>query len=134
MICLKTPDKSQGHVQSHKSVRVKRTIYRTTFLSGVFHTCYLCFKKRNGIRQNKQCSCSKRPFYYLTANKTRDVFQNSGPLASLRLKSTWGAVLISVDLLKITLLHISFYIFIIGLCMGVAYIRNHYCVSILMVL
>ena len=44
------------------------------------------------------------PFYYLTANKTRDLCHNSGPLASLRLKYTWGGALISVDLLKITLL------------------------------
>ena len=36
----------------------------------------------------------------MTANKTRDVFHNSEPLASLRLKNTWEGPLISVDLLK----------------------------------
>ena len=47
-------------------------------------------------------------FYYLIANKTLDVFHNSEPLALLRLKNTWEGVLISVDLLKTTLLQIFF--------------------------
>ena len=68
------------------------------------------------------------PFYYLTANKTSDVFHNSGPLAPLRLKNTWGGALVSVDLLKITMLHIFFLYFIFE---G-AYIWNHFRVSILM--
>ena len=33
-------------------------------------------------------------YYYLTANKTRDVFHNSGPLASLKLENTLGGALI----------------------------------------
>ena len=74
-----------------------------------FFTPVTCIsRKRNGIRQKKQCPCSKRLFYYLTLNKTRDVFHNLGPLISLRLKNTGRAALISVDLLKITLLHILF--------------------------
>ena len=44
-------------------------------------------------------------FYYLTGDKTRDVFLNSRPIASLRLENTWGG-LILVDLLKIMLHHI----------------------------
>ena len=55
------------------------------------------------------------PFYYLTANKTRDLCHNSGPLASLRLKYTWGGALISVDLLKITLPHNGL---VLGLYLG----------------
>ena len=51
------------------------------------------------------------PFYYLTANKKRDVCHNSGPLASLRLKNTSGGELTSVDLLKITLLQKFFLYF-----------------------
>ena len=76
-------------------------------------------RKRNGKRQKKQSSCSKMLFYYLIANKTRDVFRNSRPLASLRLKNTWGGALISIDLLKVTLLCILFYISIMGLYLGV---------------
>lgn len=33
------------------------------------------------------------PLNYLTENKTRDVFHNSGLLASLRLKDAWGEAL-----------------------------------------
>ena len=79
-------------------------IYGTTFVSGVFHICYLYLKNEEWDKTSKQCSCSKMPFYYLTAIKTRGVFHNSGPLALLRLKNTWEGALISVDLLKITLL------------------------------
>ena len=55
-------------------------------------------------------------FYYFTENKTRDVFHNYnlGPLASLRLKNTWKGALISVYLLKVTLLHIYFLYFYNG--------------------
>ena len=68
-----------------------------------------------GVEDKKQCFCSKMSFYYLTANKTGDVFQNSGPLASLRLQNSgWGA-LISVDLLKKHSSRYSFHIFITGL-------------------
>ena len=90
-------------------------IYRTTFVSGVFHTYYLYLKKEECNKTKKKCSCSKIPFYYLTASKTPNVFHNSGQLASLRLKNTWGGVLISVDTLKITLLHIFFLHFDNGL-------------------
>ena len=69
------------------------------------------------------------PFYYLTANKTRDVFHNSGPLSLLRLKNSWRGALISVDLLKITLLHILFVYFYNGLIFRGAYIWNHFCIS-----
>ena len=34
------------------------------------------------------------PFYCLRANKTRDLFHNSRPLASLRLKNTLGGALV----------------------------------------
>ena len=37
----------------------------------------------------------------MTANKIHDAFHRSGPLASLRLKNTWGGALTSEDLLKI---------------------------------
>ena len=57
-------------------------------------------------------------FYYLTANTTRDVFHNSGPVASLRLKNTWGGALISVDLYKITLFYILFLSFYNGHIFG----------------
>ena len=54
-----------------------------------FFTPVTCIsRKRNEIRQKKQCSCSKIPFYYLTAKKTRCIFHNSEPLAPLRLKDT----------------------------------------------
>ena len=69
------------------------------------------------------------PFYYLTANKTRNVFHNSGPLSLLRLKNSWRGALISVDLLKITLLHILFVYFYNRLIFRGAYIRNYFCVS-----
>ena len=69
------------------------------------------------------------PFYYLTANKTRDVFHNSEPLSLLRLKNSWREALISVDLLKITLLHILFAYFNNGIIFREAYIRNYFCVS-----
>ena len=62
------------------------------------------------------------PFYYFTASKTRDVFHNSGPIASLKLKNTWGGALISVDLLKITLFHIFFYIYILIMGLGTIHI------------
>ena len=58
------------------------------FASQVFYTCYLCLKKEDWNKTKKQCSCSKMPFYYLAANKTRDFFHNSGPLISIRLGST----------------------------------------------
>ena len=48
------------------------------------------------------------PLYYLTANKTRDAFHNSEPLALLRFKNTSGGALISVELLRLTLLHLFF--------------------------
>ena len=60
------------------------------------------------IKQKKQCSCGKIPFYYLTTDKIRSEIYNSEPLASLaalRLKFTRRGALISVDLLKMTLLH-----------------------------
>ena len=83
-----------------------------TFLFLKFFTPAICIsRKRNGIRQSKQCSCSKMPFDYLRANKTRGLFHKSRPLALLRLKNTWGEALSSVDLLKITLLHIFFLYF-----------------------
>ena len=63
------------------------------------------------------------PFYHLTASKTRDVFHNSGPLALLRLKNTWVEALISVDLLKTTLLHIFIFYFHNGFIFGRPYIR-----------
>ena len=58
------------------------------------------------------------PFYYLTAEKSCDVFHNTGPLALLRLKNTLERVLISVDLLKVTLLHIFFVYSYTGLIFG----------------
>ena len=88
-------------------------IYGTTFVSGVFHTCYLYLKKEESNKTKKrQCSCSKMPFYYLAENKTRDAFHNSGPLAALRVKHTWEGALIlgELDLLKITRLHIIFFL------------------------
>ena len=69
------------------------------------------------------------PFYYLTANKTHDVFHNSEPLSLLRLKNSWREALISVDLLKITLLHILFAYFYNGVIFREAYIRNYFYVS-----
>ena len=94
-------------------------LYTEPLLCLEFFTPVICIsRKRNEIRQ-KQCSCCKMLFYYLTANTTRDVFHNSGPVASLRLKNTWGGALISVDLLKVTLLCILFYISIMGLYLGV---------------
>ena len=54
MICLKTPIISPGIIQSHNHFRWAYTrgsllseqpIYGTTFVSGVFHTCYLYLKK-----------------------------------------------------------------------------------------
>ena len=69
------------------------------------------------------------PFYYLTANKTREVFHNSEPLSLLRLKNSWREALTSVDLLKITLLHILFAYFYNGVIFREAYIRNYFCVS-----
>ena len=120
-------------------------IYGTTFVSGVFHTCYLYLKKEESNKTKKrQCSCSKMPFYYLAANKTRDAFHNSGPLAALRVKHTWEGALIlgELDLLKITRLHIIFFLlFYNGLKFGRGgggvlifrgdYIRNHLYISIL---
>ena len=58
-------------------------IYRAFFVRGDFHTCYLDFKKE--MEDKKLCSCSKTLFCYFTGNKTRDVFHNLEPLASLRL-------------------------------------------------
>ena len=56
-----------------------------SFLCLEFITPVICIsRKRNGIRQKKWFSCSKMWFYYLTANKIRDVFRNFEPLASLR--------------------------------------------------
>ena len=69
------------------------------------------------------------PFYYLTANKTLDVFHNSEPLSLLRLKNSWREALISVDLLKITLLHILFAYFYNGVIFREAYIPNYFYVS-----
>ena len=69
------------------------------------------------------------PFYYLTVNKTRDVFHKLGPLASLGLKNTFGGALISVDVLKTELLHKFVSYFYNGLVFGEA---NIFCVSILM--
>ena len=61
-------------------------LYGITFVSGVLHTCYSCIStKWNGIRQKKHGSCSKAQFFYVTANKTRGVFLNSGPLPLLRI-------------------------------------------------
>ena len=57
-------------------------------------------------------------FYYLTTNKTCDVFHNSGSLAALRLKNTSGGALISVGILKITFLYIFFLHFYNGLILG----------------
>ena len=103
-------------------------IHGTTFVSGVFHTSLICIsRKRN--KAKKQCSCSKMPFYYLTVNKTRDVFHKLGPLASLGLKNTFGGALISVDVLKTELLHKFLSYFYNGLVFGEA---NIFCVSILM--
>ena len=87
-----------------------------TFLFVKFFTPVICIsRKRNGIRQKRKCSCGKMTFYYLGGNKTRDLFQNLKPLASLSLKYTWGGALSSVDLLKITFLRIFFLYFIMGL-------------------
>ena len=86
-------------------------IYGTTFVSGVFHTCSLYFKKDEW---------NKTKEIMLPLMKIRDVYHNSGPLASLKLKNTWGGALISVDLLQITLLHILFLYFYIGLIFGEA--------------
>ena len=69
------------------------------------------------------------PFYYLTENKTSDVFHNSGPSASLKLKNTWEEALISEYLLKVTLLHIFFCVSILiglytrGLYLGDLYLE-----------
>ena len=97
----------------------KRLIYGTTFLSGVFHTCYLHLKKKESNKTKKQCYCSKIPICYLTANKKYDVIHNSGSLASLRLKNIWGGALISVDLWKIKVLPISYLHFYNRLIIGV---------------
>ena len=99
-----------------------------------FFTPVICiWRKRNGIRQKRTYSCSKLPFYYLTANKRRDVFHNSGPLAPLRFNYTWGGTLISVDLLNTPMKH-NFYnrlIFGGAYIQGNLYTQNHFSVSIL---
>ena len=84
------------------------------FVCKVFRTCYLYLKKEEWNKTKKQRSCSKMPFYYLRANKTHDLFHNSIPLVSLRLKNTWGGALNLVDLLKIALLYIFFLYFYNG--------------------
>ena len=87
-----------------------------------FFTSVLCTQERG------------TEYYYVTANKTRDVFYDSGPLNSIKLENTWGGALISVDVFKITFLHILFLYFYNGFIFGVGevvYIRNHFCVSIL---
>ena len=88
----KTPNISPGLIKNHKHFLMRLylggLIYGTTFVSGVFRICYFFLKKEQWNKTKKICSCSKISFYYLTANKTRDVFHNSGPLTSLRLKNT----------------------------------------------
>ena len=97
-------------------------LYAQLLLCLEFFTSVLCTQERG------------TEYYYLTANKTRDVFHNSGSLASLKLENTWGGALISVYLFKITLLFIFLLYFYNGFIFGVGevvYIRNHFCVSIL---
>ena len=65
-------------------------IYKTTFVSEAFHTCYLYLKNEEWNKTKKQGPCSKMPLYYLTATKTRDVFPSSRLLASLRLTSLYS--------------------------------------------
>ena len=87
-----------------------------------FFTSVLCTQERG------------TEYYYVTANKTRDVFYDSGPLNSIKLENTWGGALISVDVFKITFLYILFLYFYNGFIFGVGevvYMRNHFCVSIL---
>ena len=118
---------SSGLIQSHNhfwgDLCIGNTyswglIYGIIFVSGVIHICYLYLKKEEWNKTKKQCSCSKMWFYYLAAYKTLDVFHNLGPLNWLRLKNIWGGVLISVDLLKITLLLIFFLYFYNRLIFG----------------
>ena len=87
----RSPNISPGLIQSHKHFLVgiytrgdlySDCLYTEPLLCLEFFTSVICFsRKRNEIRQKKQCSCSKRPFYYMAANKTRDVFNNLRPLA-----------------------------------------------------
>ena len=82
-------------------------LYTERLLCLEFFTPVICIcisRNRNEINYDKkQCSCSKMPLYYLTANKTRDAFHNSEPLALLRFKNASGGALISVELLRLTL-------------------------------
>ena len=81
-------------------------ISETAFASEVFHTCYLYFKKKAWNKIKKHTLAAK-------------CHHISGPLASFRLKNTCGGALISLDLLKVTLLNISFiYIFKMSLYLG----------------
>ena len=57
-------------------------LYAQLLLCLEFFTPVLCTQERG------------TEYYYLTANKTRDVFHNSGPLASLKLENTLGGALI----------------------------------------
>ena len=88
-------------------------------MSGVFHTCYLYLKKEEWKKGKKTKLLQQNAILLLDSKQNTWFFRNSRPLASLRLKNTWGGALISVDLLKVTLLCILFYISIMGLYLGV---------------
>ena len=72
----------------------ERGLVTKTFLIVKFFTPVICISRKGWNKIKKQCSCSKMPFYCLRANKTRDLFHNSRPLASLRLKNTLGGALV----------------------------------------
>ena len=120
ILTRKTLNISPGPIQNHKH------FLTGLYTGGLYAEPLLCLdlylKKEEWNKTRKQYSCSKMSFYCLTANKTRDVYHNSGPLASLRLKNTWGGALISVDILKITLLHIFFLYFYEGLIYGTTFV------------
>ena len=87
-------------------------------MSGVFHTCYLYLKKEEWKKGKKTKLLQQNAILLLDSKQNTWFFRNSRPLASLRLKNTWGGALISVDLYKITLFYILFLSFYNGHIFG----------------
>ena len=113
----------QSHKHSLMGLYTRGDFYTEPVLRLEFFTPAICIsRKRNGNKtKKKQCSCGKIPFYYLTTNKIRSEIYNSeplAPLAALRLKFTWRGALISLDLLKMTLLHMFLLHFYNGFIFG----------------
>ena len=70
------------------------------------HLLFVSQKKgmENGIRQKNQCCFSK----ILDSKQCTWCLSQFGTISFIKPKNSWGGALISVDLLKITLLHIFF--------------------------